>query len=197
MSCGTTVKTILVPDVTFEDVANINVFKEAVDTLRTEALIHAASDPPPAKQLNAEFADWAKRFQQAVYKYADICLVKWKLDDRKYVTDKRRWPEETRGGVKIHSVYFSHISHEEILDWDLEKAEEMAWSKDQMLALWARGFTPKSKRRTAAELKQWAAEITRAFREICEFWEDEAFEAEKFRLGKIALEKRPKGYFEG
>ena len=197
MSWGTTIKTMLVPGVSFADVARIKEFEEAVDTIRNEALIRAASDPPPAKQLNAEFSDWANRFQQAVRKYADICFVKWHLDDRKYVTDRRRWPKETPKGVEIHGVYFSWKSHDEILEWDSEKDGEMGWQKDQMLTLWARGFVPKTKRYAAAELKNWAAEITRAFQDICESWEEKVFETERLRLGKAALEKRPKGYYEG
>ena len=197
MSWGTTINTILVPGITFADAAKINEFTEAVDTLRTEALIHAASNPPPAKQLNAEFADWSNRFQIAVRKQADVCLVKWELDERKFRTDKRRWPKETPDGVIIHDIYFSWKSHDDILDWDSQTAEEASWSKDQMLALWAREFVPKTKRRAASELKVWTETLTQTFRDICEFWEERVFEAEKFRLGKAALEKRPNGFREG
>ena len=196
MSWGTYINTVLVPGVAFADTRKIKKLDEAIDTLRTEALIHVASEPPPAKRLKAEFEDWAERFQAAVRRQADVCLVKWKLDDRKF-TDKCRWPKETPEGVEIHSLYFSWKSHEDILEWDVQKAEDMTWQKEQMFTLWARGFEPKRKRGAATELKLWTATITRAFRDLCDFWEGQIFEAEKFRLGKAALKKRPKGYKEG
>ena len=197
MSWGTYIRTVLVPGVTFADARKVKELGKAIDTLRTEALVHAASNPPSAKQLNAEFADWTERFQTAVRQQADVCLVLWKLNDRKYMTDKRRWPKETPKGVLIHDVYFNGVSHEDILDWDARQEEEMTWEKDQMMTLWARAFVPKRKRGAAAELRIWTATITRAFRDICDIWEERIFETEKYRLGKAALKKRPKGYEEG
>ena len=128
MSWGTYIRTVLVPGVTFADARKVKELGKAIDTLRTEALVHAASNPPSAKQLNAEFADWTERFQTAVRQQADVCLVLWKLNDRKYMTDKRRWPKETPKGVLIHDVYFNGVSHEDILDWDARQEEEMTWA---------------------------------------------------------------------
>ena len=200
MSWGTYIKNMLIPGVTFADLGKREELARTLDSLRTEALAHAAAKSADAGTLAREYEDWKQRFMACVREDTMLSVVSTALDDRQYQKDPSRWPEETEQGVLAHGVYYNRISRREIEDCELDWSENPPLYHDQMLALW--GMDP------AACPARMEDNEPRGFRELVdevvfkfrETWND-LLEAEEMQvrlhLGKAALEREPDGCEEG
>ena len=200
MSWGTYINNMLIPGVTFANLAKRDELGKTLDSLRIEALAHAAATPTDAGALAREYEDWKQRFILCVREDTKLSVVATALDDRRYVKDQSRWPEETEQGVLAHGVYYNRISKREIEDCELDWSENPPLYHDQMLALW--GLDPvaipaKTEEGGSNEFADRVDDVVYKFREI---WSN-LLEAEEMQvrlhLGKAALEKEPDGYEEG
>ncbi len=200
MSWGTYINNMLIPGVTFANLAKRDELSKTLDSLRIEALAHAAATPTDAGALAREYEDWKQRFILCVREDTKLSVVATALDDRRYEKDQSRWPEETELGVLAHDVYYNRISKREIEDCELDWSENPPLYHDQMLALW--GMDPvaipaKTEEGSSNEFADRVDDVVYKFRET---WND-LLEAEEMQvrlhLGKAALEKEPDGYEEG
>ena len=200
MSWGTYIKNMLIPGVTFADLGKREELARTLESLRTEALAHAAAKTTDASALAREYEDWKRRFNACVREDTTLAVVETALDDRRYQKDQSRWPKETEGGVLAHGVYYNRISKREIEDCELDWAENPPFFRDQMLALW--GIDPaatvaKAEDNEPRGFGERVDDIVFKFRET---W-NELLEAEQMQvrlhLGRAALEKEPEGSEEG
>ena len=136
MSWGTYIKNMLIPGFSFADLGKREELTRTLDSLRTEALAHAAAKSADSGTLAREYEDWKRRFIACVREDTMLSIVATALDDRRYQKDPSRWPEETEQGVLAHDVYFNRISKREIEDCELDWSENPPLYHDIMLALW-------------------------------------------------------------
>jgi len=200
MSWGTYINNMLIPGVTFADLGKREELARTLDSLRTEALAHAAAKSADAGALAREYEDWKRRFIACVREDATLAVVATALDDRRYEEDQSHWPEETEQGVLAHDVYYNRISKREIEDCELDWSEKPPLFHDQMLALWGTDAASVPARTEENEPKGFGERVDDIVFKFRETW-NELLEAEQMQvrlhLGKAALEKEPEGYEEG
>ncbi len=198
MGWGTTIDKILVPGVKLADVAKRKELAKTIDGLRIEALAHAAVSPGSAENLLAAWNDWLGRFRAAVDEDGRLVLVDSEIDYSRYSDRRENDPEDGPAGVLLKKVYFSHVSHDEIMNGESDFDVPERYYEERMLVLW--GTKPPLRNKPDGEsnpVGDRVDDVVAVFDGIWDEWVGARRTYARWELARTALLGNPDGYHEG